>query len=72
MKLDVEGAELGVLEGAQIAISTWHPKILVECHNFHDPQMEQKVIQSLKAFGYSCDGPYQHCQVSHAFFEVKR
>ncbi len=74
MKLDVEGAELEVLKGAEKCLRTDMPKVLVENHNFHDPQMEAKVRDFLigLGIGYVCDGPYPHCAVSHSFFEVKK
>lgn len=73
LKLDVEGAELEVLIGAEQCIRQDRPKILVENHNFHDPQMEIKVRDFLLGLniGYVCDGPHPHCAVSHSFFEVR-
>lgn len=73
MKLDIEGAELEALKGAETTIRAETPKILVENHNFHDPQMETKVRDFLVGLnvGYVCDGPHPHCAVSHSFFEVR-
>jgi len=71
MKLDVEGAELEVLRGAEQCLRRWHPKILVELHQFHDQAMPTKVTQYLAGLGYSVDGPYPHCAVSHACYEVR-
>lgn len=73
IKLDVEGAEFDVLRGGERAIRACLPKILVECHNFHDKDMERKVRDFLVGLGvgYVCDGPYPHGDVSHAFFEVR-
>lgn len=68
IKMDVEGAELGVLKGARETIERFHPKFLIECHNFHVPTMEQDVAKFLQSFGYTGEA-HQHCAVSHAYFE---
>jgi len=74
IKMDVEGAEVEVLRGGEGCLRRWKPRVLVECHNFHDPRMELKVSDFMigLGIGYRCDGPYQHCAVSHEFFEVVR
>lgn len=33
IKIDVEGAELGVLEGARTTLDRWHPTLLIEDHD---------------------------------------
>lgn len=73
MKLDVEGAELEVLKGGEKCIRMYRPKILVENHEQHIKGIENQVRDYLVGLGigYVCDGPYQHCAVSHSFFEVK-
>jgi FkbM family methyltransferase len=72
MKMDVEGAEYEVLRGAEQCLRKWKPKILVELHSFHDGATTQKVTDYLFGLGvgYFCDGPIQHCAVSHALFSV--
>ena len=72
MKLDVEGAELEVLKGAEKCIRQDRPKILVENHTFQVADMETKVRDYLfgLGLGYTIDGPHQHCSVSHSFFEA--
>lgn len=73
MKIDVEGAELEVLRGAEKVLRYERPKILVENHEFHRKGIEAEVRDFLVGLnvGYVCDGPHQHCAVSHSFFEVK-
>jgi FkbM family methyltransferase len=74
IKLDIEGAELGALRGAENTLRRWKPRILVENHNFHDPKMEVKVRDYVTGLGvgYRCDGPHPHCAVSHSYFEARR
>lgn len=73
IKIDVEGAELEVLKGAEMILKAEHPKILVENHEFQVKGIENQVRDYLVGLGvgYVCDGPYQHCAVSHSFFEVR-
>lgn len=73
MKIDVEGAELEVLKGAEKTLRAETPKILVENHTFHVKDMESQVRDYLVGLGvgYVCDGPHQHCAVSHSFFEIR-
>lgn len=71
MKLDVEGAELEVLKGAETTLRCDRPKILVENHEFQVKGIENQVREFLDTLGYKCDGPYQHCAVSHSFFEIR-
>lgn len=70
MKLDVEGAELEVLRGAEQCIGMYRPNILVENHEFHVPGIAQQVNDFLVGLdvGYRCDGPVPHGSVSHSFF----
>jgi FkbM family methyltransferase len=73
MKLDVEGAELEVLRGAEKALRMYRPRILVENHEFQKPGIEHAVRDYVLGLGlgYQIDGPHQHCAVSHSFLEVK-
>lgn len=84
IKMDVEGAELEVLKGAERTLHLSRPNILVENHSFHDaamrtkdpawPGLEIAVRDHVLGLdlGYVCDGPHQHCAVSHSFFYAKR
>ena len=49
MKIDVEGHELQVLEGAKETIKQYRPAILVEIHNFTE---DNEVHKFIKEFGY--------------------
>lgn len=73
MKIDVEGAELEVLHGAVQCLQMYRPKILVENHEFQVKGIENQVRDFLVGLGlgYVCDGPHQHCAVSHSFFEAR-
>lgn len=70
IKLDVEGAELDALRGAEGLIRRFRPRILVECHNFHRPMSEPVIafVQSL-GLGYRVE-IHPHGGVAHAFFDV--
>jgi len=74
VKIDVEGAELGVLRGAAGMLRRWRPRLLVELHEFHVPDMAARIWAFLESLelGYTVEGPVKHCAVSHAFYEVKR
>lgn len=73
MKIDVEGAELEVLRGAEQCLRTDRPSILVENHEFQKRGIEVEVRDFLVGLGvgYVCDGPHQHCAVSHSFFQAR-
>jgi FkbM family methyltransferase len=68
VKLDVEGAEVGVLRGAAQMIGRCHPNVLIECHQFVDNRIESQVAEAMRAYGYPRGELHQHCAVSHAFF----
>lgn len=72
MKLDVEGAELETLKGAEKCLRMYRPRILVENHTFQVPTMETDVRDYLVGLnlGYKCDGPHPHCAVSHSFYQA--
>jgi hypothetical protein len=55
LKIDVEGAELEVLEGANRAITEFHPKIFLEIHG---TQLHADCSALLKAQGYSVEESY--------------
>jgi FkbM family methyltransferase len=72
IKMDIEGAELGALKGAEKCLRTHRPKLLIECHNFHVPDMEQQIDRYLSSLGLGYVGvvhPYH--SVSHAYYEVR-
>ena len=49
MKIDAEGAELMLLEGARKTIETFHPKIILSTHG---ERMHYQCIQWLIDLGY--------------------
>jgi hypothetical protein len=51
IKIDVEGAELDVLQGAKVALDTYLCHILIETHS---KQLEDECIAFLKGHGYNC------------------
>lgn len=68
MKIDVEGDELAVLNGAKDTISKYRPKLLIEVHEGHLARIgrsEKDILDFLSAFDYNhsqfiipCSGQY--------------
>ena len=53
IKIDVEGHELAVLDGAEKTISDQHPNLLIECNDDHNPSGVSKLITWLHARDYT-------------------
>lgn len=49
IKVDVEGGEVQVLEGGAETIRRFRPKMLVECHQFVDPSLKDRVMALLSS-----------------------
>jgi FkbM family methyltransferase len=71
IKIDVEGAEVEVLRGAERLIRWQRPRLLVECHQFMDRTLHQQVVDFVESLnvGYTVQ-TVPHHSVLHAFFEV--
>ncbi len=52
LKIDVEGHELEVLQGASILLQRHHPIILVEAEERHRPNAVRSIVDFLLPFGY--------------------
>ena len=52
MKIDVEGAEYDVLQGAVNTLQRYKPGILLATHDCHLPGVQEKCVQLLKQLGY--------------------
>lgn len=52
LKIDVEGAEEKVLEGAQNLLKEFHPKLIIECHNFLDPEISLRIKEGLTNYTF--------------------
>ena len=52
MKIDVEGAELSVLKGAQGALRTSRPAIFLSTHS---DALRGSCLEYLRGYGYTCD-----------------
>lgn len=68
MKLDVEGAELEVLNGAEVFVRAHRPRILVENHLFKRATIEQEVREWLFARGYVEESTTPYHSVSHSLY----
>ena len=53
VKIDVEGAELDVLQGGYAFIKKYHPNILLATHNCHVANVKEDCLAYLKELGYS-------------------
>jgi len=61
IKIDVEGSELRVLRGCQNILRKGNPKIIIELHNWEDPEGQKNVSQ---VFDYMTSIGYE----SHNFY----
>ena len=55
VKLDVEGAELDVLQGMRLSLAEWHPALLVEVHPVglaHFGHSTSQFLDFVRSFGY--------------------
>jgi FkbM family methyltransferase len=53
IKMDIEGAEVNALKGGLNTIKKFHPKMIIECHNFLDKEITNKVkTLLLSAYNY--------------------
>lgn len=55
MKVDVEGMELDVLEGAVDTLKKYKPKLLIETHDSFKPGIKEVVCEYLRRFNYELD-----------------
>jgi FkbM family methyltransferase len=52
IKIDVEGAEYEVLQGAIDLLTSWKPILFIATHNNHQAGVKEKCIEFLEAKGY--------------------
>lgn len=52
LKIDVEGAEEKVINGAFNIIKRFKPKLIIECHDFLNPDISNNVKTKLASIGY--------------------
>lgn len=71
LKLDVEGAEVQVLQSGARMISELRPKVLVENHNFKRASLEQEVRTLMLSFGYDEVSTVPYHSVSHSLYVPK-
>lgn len=64
MKIDVEGAELKVLQGARETLTRYRPTLMIDTHDFlggHHAGVHEACTTFLSALGYEL-----HCEISRA------
>jgi|ERR1700722_17818905 len=72
LKIDVEGAEVAVLQGATRLINNLEPIILVENHLFKDGNIERYTRNIILGTNkYNEISTSMHCAVSHSLYEPK-
>lgn len=69
IKMDVEGAEVEVLKGAEQTIRRFKPRILVELHLFKDGTLSTQVTELLASYGYRKVSEHPYHAVAHAVYE---
>jgi len=72
IKIDVEGAEFEVIEGAKFTIKTHRPRLMVEAHKEYNPNAAPLVEQRVMDLnpGYKMSVIFDNgWQVSHLYFE---
>lgn len=69
LKLDVEGAEREVLEGALVTIEKFRPKIMIENHTFKIPTIHEQCRQLVTMMGYQEIATVPYHAVSHTLYE---
>lgn len=69
VKMDVEGAEVEVLKGAEQTIKRFKPRILVELHLFVDGTLGTQVTELLASYGYRKVSEHPYHAVAHALYE---
>jgi FkbM family methyltransferase len=70
IKIDVEGAELEVLRGAEATLRRYRPKLLIENHVFKVPTIEADIRAYLGSLGmgYRESGPVEYGGCTHSLF----
>lgn len=68
IKIDVEGAEMEVIQGALETIKKYKPKIFVENHLIQAPRREVEIIDLLMDMEYKYVFKPQDIAIAHSFF----
>ena len=54
LKIDVEGAEFDVLQGAKETLVSMQPLIFLATHDCHNPGVQAACVELLESLGYEC------------------
>lgn len=68
LKIDTEGCELAILQGAVETLRRCRPRIILENHVHLDPDCEAKCTEFLGGLGYVKLGTRPHHSISHSLF----
>lgn len=74
MKIDVEGHEAAVLEGARVILTRWHPRLIVEIEQRHlgANRTVDEVVETVCALGYRCGAITRTGVMPWPQFDVER
>lgn len=72
IKIDVEGAELDVLEGGSKSLPSLDARLLIECHNCIFKGIEDEVIVKMQQYGFRVVDKIQYIEEGGSFVLFER
>jgi FkbM family methyltransferase len=71
MKLDVEGAEFDILQGAEQLLQTLNPHVFVENHEFKAPGIGNRIKEFLEGLGWTHIETRPYHSITHSSYAPK-
>ena len=69
IKIDAEGAEIEILQGAAATMDRFHPRLLVQAYHLRDgARTFERCAELLKPFGYRVEECSSNGGLLHAFY----